>query len=59
MEKTFEEKTREALVGRTIVSAEVDGNGIELELDDGNTFFYSASDGGYSDWTFSDWEDER
>lgn len=43
-------KTEEALTGRTITKAEVDGYGITLELDDGKTFFYDASDGGYSMW---------
>lgn len=53
----FVRKTKEALEGKTIVSAEVDGYGIELTLDDGNTFFYSATDGGYSSWDFSDWDE--
>ena len=43
-------KTEEALTGRTIAKAEVDGYGIVLELDDGITFLYDASDGGYSAW---------
>ena len=43
-------KTEEALIGRTITKAEVDGYGITLELDDGMTFLYGASDGGYSTW---------
>ncbi len=42
------------LVGRTIVKAEVDGYGIELELDDGSIFSYSASDGGYSTYDFDE-----
>lgn len=55
---TVQEKTRESLIGKTIVSADVDGYGIELTFDDGNTFLYSPSDGGYSTWDFSDWTDE-
>ena len=43
-------RTEEALIGRTIAKAEVDGYGITLELDDGKTFLYGASDGGYSTW---------
>ena len=43
-------KTEEALTGRTITKAEVDGYGIVLELDDGMTFLYDASDCGYSTW---------
>ncbi len=43
----------EELVGKTILSAEVDGFGIELVFDDGSTFNYSASDGGYSTYDFT------
>ena len=50
----FVRKTNEALEGKTIVSAKVDGFGIELTLDDGNKFLYSAADGGYSSWDFFD-----
>lgn len=38
----------EELIGKTIISAQVDGFGILLVFDDGSLFSYSASDGGYS-----------
>lgn len=37
-----------ALIGRTIVDAKVDGFEVALILDDKNWFIYNASDGGYS-----------
>ena len=43
-------RAEEALTGRTITKSEVDGYGVMLELDDGMTFLYEASDGGYSGW---------
>ena len=46
------------LIGRTIMEADVDGFGIELTLDDGSVFLYSASDGGYSSYGFNDEETE-
>ena len=43
----------EELIGKTILSAEVDGFGIALVCDDGSVFNYSASDGGYSTYDFT------
>lgn len=43
----------EELIGKTILSAEVDGFGIALVFDDGSVFNYSASDGGYSTYDFT------
>lgn len=40
----------DALTGKTIMEAHVDGFGIELKLSDGSVFTYSASDAGYSSW---------
>lgn len=39
-----------ALIARTILKAEVDGHAIRLVMDNGTTFYYEASDGGYSSW---------
>ena len=44
----------EELVGKTILAAEVDGFGIVLVFDDGSVFNYSASDGGYSTYDFTE-----
>ena len=43
----------EELIGKTIVTAEVNGFGITLVFDDGSVFNYSASDGGYSTYDFT------
>ena len=43
----------EELIGKTILTAEVDGFGIVLIFDDDSTFSYSASDGGYSTYDFT------
>ncbi len=43
----------EELIGKTILAAEVDGFGITLVFDDGSVFNYSASDGGYSTYDFT------
>ena len=43
----------EELIGKTILAAEVDGFGIKLVFDDGSIFNYSASDGGYSTYDFT------
>lgn len=43
-------EAEEALVARTILKAEVDGFAVRLVLDNGTTFEYDASDGGYSLW---------
>lgn len=51
-------EAEEALVARTILKAEVDGFGVKLVLDNGTTFYYDASDGGYSLWEIAK-EDER
>ena len=45
------------LVGKTIIEAEVDGFGIKLKLEDGSTFEYDASDGGYSAWEIGGQDD--
>lgn len=48
------------MAGRTIKKAEVDGCYVGLTFDDGNTFSYSASDGGYSTYgVFSDTDEEH
>lgn len=39
-----------ALIGAVIIDAEVDGYRIRLVLDNGKTFYYEATDGGYSCW---------
>lgn len=41
------------LIGKTIISAEVSGYAIELVFEDGSTFSYWASDGGYSTYEFT------
>ena len=46
----YEKRTKEALEGRRIVKAEVDGFVVRLVLDDNSVFDYEASDGGYSCW---------
>lgn len=38
------------LIGKTIKTAEVNGYGIYIEFNDGSTFYYEASDGGYSSY---------
>lgn len=40
------------LIGKTIKSAEVDGFGITLVFENGDTFEYGASDGGYSGYEY-------
>ena len=42
------------MIGKTIVSAKVDGYTVELVFDDGSTFNYWASDGGYSTYEFTE-----
>ena len=48
--------SNERLIGKKIVKADVNGYGMELVLDDGSVFVYSASDGGYSAYGFEDEE---
>lgn len=38
------------LVGKTVAKIEVDGFDVEITFTDGTVFWYSASDGGYSNW---------
>lgn len=38
------------LEGKKITKADVDGYGITLKFDDGTTFYYDATDGGYSSY---------
>ena len=47
----FEQKTNEALIGKTIKSAEVNGHSVIITFEDGTEFYYDASDGGYSCWS--------
>lgn len=42
------------MIGKTIVSAKVNGYSIELVFDDGSSFSYWASDGGYSTYEFTE-----
>lgn len=51
---TYSEKVQEQLKGRTISSAQVDGDGITLIFTDESQFDYEASDGGYSTFSFSE-----
>ena len=39
---------------KTIKTAEIDGYGITLTFEDGGSFRYDASDGGYSSWECKD-----
>ena len=43
-------EAEKTLITRTILKAEVDGFGIKLVMDNDTTFYYDASDGGYSSW---------
>lgn len=38
------------LIGKTIAYAQVNGFGVMLVFEDGTTFDYTASDGGYSSY---------
>ena len=49
-------ETEKTLIGKKIVSADVSGYSIKLELDDGSIFIYDASDGGYSSWEITNKE---
>ena len=42
------------LIGKTIKTAEVNGYGIYIEFDDGSTFQYDATDGGYSSYDITE-----
>ena len=44
------DETNNTLIGKKIINADVNGDGIRLELDDGSIFIYDATDGGYSSW---------
>ena len=44
----------EALKGKTICEADVDGDGIVLIFDDNTAFEYLATDGGYSSYKLHD-----
>ena len=46
------------LLGKEIVKAEVDGNGIKLTFDNDYVFDYDASDGGGSCWEIYKENDE-
>ena len=43
-----EEKFNKMFEGKTIKRAEIDGFEITMDFDDGTTFIYEATDGGYS-----------
>ena len=49
--KEFERKTKAALVGKTVKSADVNGHGVRIKFADGTVFDYDATDGGYSCWS--------
>ncbi len=38
------------LIGKTILSTDIDGFGVKIVCTDGTTLDYCASDGGYSSW---------
>ena len=46
-----ERETNAALLGKTVMSADVNGVGVRIKFTDGTVFDYSASDGGYSCWS--------
>lgn len=48
-----------ALVGKTIVEADINGYGIYIWFSDGFKFDYNASDGGYSSYELTDEEEEE
>ena len=43
-----------AITGKTIKTAEINGFRVQLTFDDGTTFDYDASDGGYSSYCLYD-----
>lgn len=47
----FERNTSAALVGKTVMSADVSGYDVRIRFTDGTVFDYSASDAGYSCWS--------
>lgn len=55
---TYSEEIQKQLKGKTIKSAEVNGNGITLIFTDESQFDYEASDGGYSTFSFSELKGE-
>lgn len=46
-----ERDTNVALLGKTVMSADVNGFDVRIKFTDGTVFDYSASDGGYSCWS--------
>ena len=46
-----ERETNASLLGKTVMSADVNGFGVRIKFTDGTVFDYSASDGGYSCWS--------
>ena len=46
-----ERDTNVALLGKTVMSADVNGFGMRIKFTDGTVFDYSASDDGYSCWS--------
>ena len=46
-----ERETNAAILGKTVMSADVNGFGVRIKFTDGTVFDYSASDGGYSCWS--------
>lgn len=46
-----ERDTNAALLGKTVMSSDVNGFGVRIKFTDGTVFDYSASDGGYSCWS--------
>lgn len=55
---TYSEEIQEQLKGKTIKSAEVNGDWITLTFTDETQFNYEASDGGYSTFSFSELKGE-
>ena len=42
------------LIGKTVVSAEINGFGVTIKFSDGSILDYSSSDNGYSSWEIID-----
>lgn len=45
------------LEGKKITKADINGFGIILRFDDGTTFYYDATDGGYSSYELEESEE--
>ena len=42
----------EEMIGKKIKNVKVDGFEVEIIFEDNTAFYYSASDGGYSCWSY-------